>query len=47
MQINRVSDINTHQSYANSANLGQTPPFAASDLGLHCLPMSYLWVARR
>ena len=26
---------------ANSADLDQPPPNAASDLGLHCLPMSY------
>ena len=24
----------------------QTPRFAVSDLGLHCLPMSLLWDAR-
>ena len=28
-------------AYANSADPDQTPPDAASDLGLHCLPMSY------
>ena len=27
-------------AYANSADPDQTPPDAASDLGLHCLPMS-------
>ena len=26
-------------SYANSAEPDQTPRFAASDLGLHCLPI--------
>ena len=29
--------------HANSENPDQTPRSAASDLGLHCLPMSYLW----
>ena len=35
---------------ANSGDPDQTPQFVASDLGLHCLPMShkksarYLWV---
>ena len=28
-------------AYANGADPDQTPPHAASDLGLHCLPMSY------
>ena len=31
---------------ANSVNPDQTPRSAASDLGLHCLPMSHLWDAR-
>ena len=31
---------------ANSVNPDQTPQNAASDLGLHCLPMSLLWDAR-
>ena len=29
----------------NSVDPDQTPRSAASDLGLHCLPMSYLWAA--
>ena len=32
----------THLSYANSEDPDQTPRLAASDLGLHCLPVSYL-----
>ena len=28
---------------ANSVDPDQTPRFAASDLGLHCLPVSFLW----
>ena len=31
---------------ANSENPDQTPRSAASDLGLHCLPMSQKWDAR-
>ena len=31
---------------ANSEDPDQTPRSAASDLGLHCLPMSLLWDAR-
>ena len=31
---------------ANSVDPDQTPHSAASDLGLHCLPMSPLWDAR-
>ena len=31
---------------ANSVDPDQTPRSAASDLGLHCLPMSLLWDAR-
>ena len=30
---------------ANSEDPDQTPRSAASDLGLHCLPMSFLWDA--
>ena len=30
----------------NSEDPDQTPRTAASDLGLHCLPMSLLWDAR-
>ena len=32
--------------YANSVDPDQTPRSAASDLGLHCLPMSLLWDTR-
>ena len=32
--------------YANSVGPDQMPRSAASDLGLHCLPMSLLWDAR-
>ena len=31
---------------ANTVDPDQTPHFAASDLGLHCLPVSLLWDAR-
>ena len=31
---------------ANSVDPDQTPRSAASDLGLHCLPMFLLWDAR-
>ena len=31
---------------ANSVDPDQTPHSAASELGLHCLPMSHLWDAR-
>ena len=31
-----------NMSYAKSEGPDQTPRFAASDLDLHCLPMSYL-----
>ena len=31
---------------ANSVDHDQMPHSAASDLGLHCLPMSHLWDAR-
>ena len=31
---------------ANSVDPDQTPRSVASDLGLHCLRMSYLWDAR-
>ena len=30
---------------ANSDDPDQTPHFVASDLGLHSLPMSLLWIA--
>ena len=32
--------------YANSVYVGQMARFAASDLGLHCLPMTLLWDTR-
>ena len=31
--------------FANSGDLDQTPHSAASDLGLHCLPITLLWVS--
>ena len=31
---------------ANSVDPDQTPRSAASDLGLHCLPVSHLWDVR-
>ena len=31
---------------ANSGDPDQTPHFAASDLGLHCLPVTLLQVSR-
>ena len=31
---------------ANSVDPDQTPRSVASDLGLHCLPVSHLWNAR-
>ena len=32
--------------FANSVDTDQTPRSAASDLGLHCLLMSFFWDAR-
>ena len=32
--------------FANSGDPDQTPHSAASDLGLHCLPSTLLWVSR-
>ena len=32
--------------FANSRDLDQTQCSAASDLGLHCLPITLLWVFR-
>ena len=32
--------------FANSEDPDQTPRYAASDLGLHCLPISLLGVSR-
>ena len=37
----KVSELN-----ANSVDPDQTPRSAASDLGLHCLPMPHLWDVR-
>ena len=37
----KISELN-----ANSVDLDQMLHSAASDLGLHCLPMSLLWDAR-
>ena len=36
-----ISELNT-----NSVDSDQTPRSVASDLDLHCLPMSFLWDAR-
>ena len=36
-----ISEVN-----ATSVDTDQTPRPAASDLGVHCLPMSLLWDAR-
>ena len=36
-----ISEVN-----ANSIDPDQTPHSAASDLGLHCLPVSHSWDAR-
>ena len=38
--ITLLSEISVN--HANSVDPDQTPRFAASDLGLHCLPMSLL-----
>ena len=38
--------IEIYVVYANSEGPGQTPHSAASDLGLHCLPISLLWGVR-
>ena len=35
--------INTHLSNENSADSDQMPHLAASDLSLHCLPITLLW----
>ena len=32
--------------FVNSGDTDQTPRSAASDLGLHCLPITLLWVSR-
>ena len=31
---------------ANNVDPDQMPHYVASDLGLHCLPMTHLWVSR-
>ena len=38
--------IENSELNANSADPDQTPHSVASDLGLHCLPMSLLWDVR-
>ena len=38
-------DIKIPVFNANNADPDQTPRSAASDQGLHCLPMSFLWNA--
>ena len=35
-----------YRNFTQSADPDQTPRSAASDQGLHCLPMSLLWYAR-
>ena len=32
--------------YTNAVYPDQMPLYVASDLGLHCLPMTFLWVSR-
>ena len=34
------------EPFANSGESDQTPHSAASDKGLHCLPITLLWVSR-
>ena len=38
--------VEISETNANSVDRDQTPRSAASDLGLHCLPVSLLWDAR-
>ena len=38
--------IEIHECNANSVDPDQMLHSVASDLGLHCLPMSFLWDAR-
>ena len=48
-QLKKVSDLLEYYIpvfNVNSLNHDQTPRSAASDLGLHCLPMSSFWDAR-
>ena len=40
-----ITMIEIPVSTANSVDPDQTPRSAASDLGLHCLPISLLWEA--
>ena len=40
------SIVNRYSCLANSEDPDQTPRSGASDLGLHCLPMSHKWDAR-
>ena len=35
-----------HVLYARSVDPDQTPRLVASDIGLHCMPMSILWEVR-
>ena len=44
--VNSISGRNIHLFYVNRVDLDKLPHFAASDLGLHYLPMSYLWDTR-
>ena len=41
----KASDLSL-KGNGNSVDPDQTPHSAASDLGLHCLPMSLLWDTR-
>ena len=43
-----IGNMFSRNSYfnANSVDPDQTPRYAASDLGLRCLPMSLLWDSR-
>ena len=38
--------VEISELHANSIDSDQTPRSVASDLGLHCLPLSLLWDAR-
>ena len=40
------SEIIMVELFANSEDHDQTPHYAASDLGLHCLPVTLLGVSR-
>ena len=42
----RYSQRKVAKLFANSVDPDQTPHSAASDLGLHCLPITLLWVSR-